>query len=51
LLGRNVATLDALEDCYNWNGPAMLYIKVDPIWTNVRSEPRFQEMLHRMRLQ
>jgi TolB-like protein/DNA-binding winged helix-turn-helix (wHTH) protein/Tfp pilus assembly protein PilF len=51
VLGRNAAALDALEDCYKWNGNALIYLKVDPAWTNLRTEPRFREMLHRMHLQ
>jgi TolB-like protein/DNA-binding winged helix-turn-helix (wHTH) protein len=50
-LGRNVAALDALDDCYKWSGTALIYLKVDPAWTNIRPEPRFQEMLRRMHLQ
>ncbi len=50
-LGRNAAALDALEDCYKWNCTALIYVKVDPVWTNVRSEPRFQDLLRRMHLQ
>jgi TolB-like protein/DNA-binding winged helix-turn-helix (wHTH) protein len=50
-LGRRVAALDGLEDCYRWNGTALIYLKVDPVWANVRSESRFQDLLHRIRLQ
>jgi TolB-like protein/DNA-binding winged helix-turn-helix (wHTH) protein len=51
VLDRKAAALDALEDCYKWNGNSLIYLKVDPAWMNVRPEPRFQEMLHRMHLQ
>ena len=51
VLGRKAAALDALEDCYKWSGNALIYLKVDPAWTNIRPEPRFQEMLRRMHLQ
>jgi TolB-like protein/DNA-binding winged helix-turn-helix (wHTH) protein len=50
-LGRNVAALDGLEDCYGRSRPALVYLKVDPVWTNLRPEPRFQALLHRLRLQ
>jgi tetratricopeptide (TPR) repeat protein len=51
VLGRNVAALNALEECHRGSETALLYLKVDPVWTNVRSEPRFQELLYRLRLQ
>jgi hypothetical protein len=52
LLGRNAAALDALERCNRTNGRvALLYLKVDPAWANLRSEPRYQELLRRMHLQ
>jgi tetratricopeptide (TPR) repeat protein len=50
-LGRTAAALDALDDCYKWNANALIYLKVDPAWTNIRQEPRFQEKLRRMHLQ
>ncbi|MGA8501412.1 MAG: tetratricopeptide repeat protein [Candidatus Sulfotelmatobacter sp.] len=50
-LGRNAAALNALEDCYRWSEPALIYLKVDPVWTNLRSEPRFQDLLSRLHLQ
>jgi len=51
VLGRNAAALNALENCYQGAGPGLLYLKVDPVWTNLRAEPRFQELLRRLRLQ
>ena len=50
-LGRNAAALNALEDCYRWSRPALIYLKVDPVWTSLRSEPRFQALLGRLHLQ
>jgi TolB-like protein/TolA-binding protein len=50
-LGRNAAALDAMEDCYRRGGTTILYLKVDPQWANLRSDPRFQNLLRRMRLQ
>jgi TolB-like protein/DNA-binding winged helix-turn-helix (wHTH) protein len=49
-LGRNGLALSALEDCYRWSEPDLLYVKVDPAWTNLRSEPRFQNLLGRLHL-
>jgi len=51
VLGRNGLALSALEDCYRWSEPDLLYLKVDPTWTNLRSEPRFQNLLGRLHLQ
>jgi len=51
VLGRNAAALNALENCYQGAGPGLLYLKVDPVWTNLRAEPRFQELLRRLHLQ
>ncbi|MGB0105294.1 MAG: tetratricopeptide repeat protein [Candidatus Sulfotelmatobacter sp.] len=50
-LGRNAAALNALEDCYRWSEPALIYLKVDPVWTTLRAEPRFQDLLSRLNLQ
>jgi TolB-like protein/DNA-binding winged helix-turn-helix (wHTH) protein len=51
VLGRNGLALSALEDCYRWSEPDLLYLKVDPVWTSLRSEPRFQDLLGRLHLQ
>jgi TolB-like protein/DNA-binding winged helix-turn-helix (wHTH) protein len=50
-LSRNAAALNALEDCYRWSRPALIYLKVDPVWTSLRAEPRFQALLGRLHLQ
>jgi TolB-like protein/DNA-binding winged helix-turn-helix (wHTH) protein/Tfp pilus assembly protein PilF len=50
-LGRNGLALSALEDCYRWSEPDLLYLKVDPVWTSLRREPRFQDLLGRLHLQ
>jgi len=51
MLGRNVAALDALEECDRNSETALIYLKVDPVWTHLRPEPRFQELLRRLHLQ
>jgi TolB-like protein/DNA-binding winged helix-turn-helix (wHTH) protein/lipoprotein NlpI len=51
VLGRTVAALDALEECRLASETALIYLKVDPVWTNIRPEPRFQELLRRLHLQ
>jgi tetratricopeptide (TPR) repeat protein len=50
-LRRNAAALRSLEDCYRWSPAALIYLKVDPVWTNLRTEPRFQDLLRRLHLQ
>jgi TolB-like protein/DNA-binding winged helix-turn-helix (wHTH) protein/Tfp pilus assembly protein PilF len=50
-LGRNAAALNALEDCYRSSDPTLVYLKVDPVWTNLRAEPRFQDLLGRLHLE
>jgi TolB-like protein/DNA-binding winged helix-turn-helix (wHTH) protein len=51
VLGRNVPALSALEDCYRVSKVALVYLKVDPVWVNLRAEPRFQDLLGRLHLQ
>jgi TolB-like protein/DNA-binding winged helix-turn-helix (wHTH) protein len=51
VLGRNGAALDALEECHRASETALIYLKVDPVWTNIRPEPRYQELLRRLHLQ
>jgi TolB-like protein/DNA-binding winged helix-turn-helix (wHTH) protein len=51
LLGRNQRALDSLEKCNRQAGIALIYVKVDPVWTNLRPDPRFQDLLRRMGLQ
>jgi tetratricopeptide (TPR) repeat protein len=42
--------LGLLEKAYQERSPALTTLKVDPKYDNFRSEPRFQELLRRMRL-
>jgi TolB-like protein/DNA-binding winged helix-turn-helix (wHTH) protein len=50
-LGKNAAALNALEECHRRSASALLYLKVDPVWTNLRREPRYQDLLRRLNLQ
>ena len=42
--------LDWLERAYREHDHDLVYLKVDPTWDSLRSEPRFQELLKRMQL-
>jgi TolB-like protein/Tfp pilus assembly protein PilF/predicted Ser/Thr protein kinase len=48
--GMNKEALDWLEKAYQAHDQNMPYISVDPIFDDLRAEPRFQEILRRMRL-
>jgi len=43
-LGRNQQAISYLETSYQQRNPAIIYIKCDPYWTSLRSEPRFQDL-------
>jgi adenylate cyclase len=48
--GMNKEALDWLEKAYEAHDPNMPYISVDPIFDGLRNEPRFQDILRRMKL-
>jgi TolB-like protein/DNA-binding winged helix-turn-helix (wHTH) protein len=50
-LGRDVTALNDVEQCYRQAGIDLIYAKVDPVWANLRPEPRFQNLLRRIGLQ
>jgi TolB-like protein/DNA-binding winged helix-turn-helix (wHTH) protein len=49
-LGRTAPALTALDTCRG-TGTALIYLKVDPVWARLRSEPRFKEILRHLHLQ
>jgi len=51
LLGRNQQALDGLDNCYRNSRQTLLYLKVDPDWSRLRSEPRYRELLQRLHLE
>jgi TolB-like protein/DNA-binding winged helix-turn-helix (wHTH) protein len=50
-LGEFDAAFQSLETAYTKHETALIYLKVDPQWDSVRSDPRFQSLLHRIGLQ
>jgi tetratricopeptide (TPR) repeat protein len=48
--GMNNEAIDWLEKAYQAHDQNMPYISVDPIFDDLRSEPRFQDILRRMKL-
>jgi tetratricopeptide (TPR) repeat protein len=48
--GKNNEALEWLEKAYQAHDQNMPYISVDPIFDNLRNEPRFQDLLRRMKL-
>lgn len=50
-LGDREETLRWLERGYEQRDPRMTFLKVEPKWNNLRSEPRFIEILRRLNLQ
>lgn len=48
--GEKEAAFAILEDAYRSHSIALIAIKVDPVYDPLRSDPRFQELLRRVRL-
>jgi tetratricopeptide (TPR) repeat protein len=48
--GMNKEAIDWLEKAYQAHDQNMPYISVDPIFDEMRNEPRFQDILRRMKL-
>ena len=48
--GKKDAALEWLEKAYRAHDPNMPYISVDPIFDDLRDDPRFKDLLHRMNL-
>jgi TolB-like protein/Tfp pilus assembly protein PilF/predicted Ser/Thr protein kinase len=47
--GKNEEALDWLEKAYEAHDPNSIYLGVDPIFDVLRNEPRFQDLLRRMK--
>ena len=49
-LGKRDEALTWLERAYAERGSAIVFLKVEPKWNNLRSDPRFQNLLRRIGL-
>ena len=49
-LGDREGTFTWLERAYQEHDPRLIFLKVDPKWRNLQSEPRFQELERRVGL-
>lgn len=47
-LGAREQTLVFLERGYSERDPKMVFLKVEPKWNNLRSDPRFQDLMRRV---
>jgi TolB-like protein/DNA-binding winged helix-turn-helix (wHTH) protein/tetratricopeptide (TPR) repeat protein len=50
-LGERALALDYLELGYEQKDVRMVFLKVEPKWNNLRAEPRFVELMKRMRFE
>ncbi|HUU36918.1 MAG TPA: protein kinase [Candidatus Desulfaltia sp.] len=48
--GKNKEALDWLEKAYQAHDPNSIYLSVDPIFDILRNEPRYQDLLRRIKL-
>jgi hypothetical protein len=50
-VGENTKALDSLEHAYQQRSLAMTEIAIEPAFDSIRGEPRFKDLLRRMRLE
>lgn len=50
-LGETDKALEWLEKGYEQHDPKMAFLKVDPKWNSLRSEPRFVDLMRRMKFE
>ena len=48
-LGENDKALTWLKKGYEIRDPKMAFLKVEPKWNDLRSDPRFEELMKKMR--
>jgi len=51
MMGKNSLALDLLEKAYDHHDYWLLFTNVDPQWDPVRSDPRFQALMHKLGVQ
>jgi len=49
-LGKHAEALDLLNKVYDARSVNLIYLTVEPIFDDLRSDPRFQDLLHRVGL-
>jgi len=49
-LGERDKALEWLERGFEERDPKMVFLKVDPKWDNLRNEPRFADLMRRLKL-
>ena len=49
-LGDKDRTVEWLERAYRVHSGAMVWLKADPFWEKVRSDPRYEDLLRRVGL-
>jgi hypothetical protein len=47
-LGDKEHAIEWLEKAFREKSPSTQFLKVDPVWDALRSDPRFQDLLRRM---
>jgi len=50
-LGDRNRTLESLEQAFQQREPLLVFLKVEPKWDELRSEPRFIDLMNRMHLE
>jgi hypothetical protein len=50
-LGERDTALDLLERSFAERDALMVFLKVDPKWDSMRSEPRFTELMRKMKFE
>jgi tetratricopeptide (TPR) repeat protein len=50
LLGDEDQALAWLNKAYEAHSSSLFYLKVSPLWDSIRTDPRFQDLVHRMGL-
>ena len=49
-VGDKDKAFEFLQRAYDLHDMSLMFIKVDPVWTSLHSDPRFADLLQRLRL-